>query len=128
MVLWSTERASTRTDCGVARRRLDNPFLSLGLRKNTNEGDWFLAKKLDHIGVYIDKEEMKVHVIESKIVRIRRMVKEILLLAHGHQRLLALGLITSVCIPYAGIASSNILHNFLLLRSETRRTEGKDGI
>lgn len=52
---------------------------------------------IEHLGVYIDRKAMGVYVIDSKVERMKRLAKEVLVVAQRNARLVPLSLLRMFC-------------------------------
>ena len=108
-------RSATEMDCAGARKRLKRLFDMLGLRRHPEKGVWEGSRRLEHLGVWSNKECMRVYVADRKVKRVRKFASRILLLAQLNKRLVSVELVRRFC----GICVSLLL-GYPLARFYTR--------
>jgi hypothetical protein len=69
----------------------------LGLTWHPDKGCWEGAQVLEHLDVLIDTRRMRVFVTEQKVLRMRKMAKELLLCAQRNSRLMSLEKVRHFC-------------------------------
>ena len=87
-------------------------FGRLGLAQNETKGCWEGTPVLGHLDCIIDTEKMRVFAHEKKVLRLRRLAKEMLLGAQLHRRLVSLCRLRHVC---------GVIHSEPLLRHDPLR-------
>lgn len=90
-------RVTTEKDGGEARSRLERLFQRLGLRRHATRGCWAGSRQVDHLGVHIDTEAMKVYLSEAKRRKMLRLSKEFLILVQRNWRLVSLEKLRHFC-------------------------------
>lgn len=65
--------------------------------RHPDKGCWGGSRKLDHLGVHLNTEGMKVYIAEKKVEKVRALSKKILLLAQRNRRLVSLDLLRHFC-------------------------------
>jgi hypothetical protein len=83
-------RPAIGRDCRGARIQLESLFGELGLTRHPGKGFLEGTQVLEHLGVLIDTRQMRVFVTEQKVVRMRKMAKELLLCAQRNRRLVSM--------------------------------------
>lgn len=81
-------RLATEKDPSRARAVVRDVFNRLGLVHKVGKGCWEGSRAIDHLGMHIDTEVMRVFVADFKVWRIRQLSENILLLAQRNRCLI----------------------------------------
>lgn len=90
-------RPATEEDAAKARAVVSDLFNRLGLVRKVGKGCWEGSRTIDHLGMHIDTEAMRVFVANRKVLRVRQLSKQILLLAQRNRRLINRDLLEHFC-------------------------------
>jgi hypothetical protein len=77
-------------DCHRARLKLHVLFQKFGITRHPEEGCWRGSRVLEHPGVLLDMERIRVFVKERKVLAIGRLARDLLLGAQRNRRLVSL--------------------------------------
>lgn len=84
-------------ECKEARRVWDELLVSLCILRNTERGNWEMGKKIEHLEVSVDMEEMKVYVTDRKFGQVRKLAVTLVGVAQRNRRLVSMGLSHRFC-------------------------------
>lgn len=63
-------------DCRRAGRRISELFGRVGKGRHQDKGCWEGTRQLDYLGMYLDRDAMKVYVLEAKVRKVQGAVEE----------------------------------------------------
>lgn len=124
---------SGEEDCKRAGRRLGSLLKRLGIVRHPEKGRWDGARQLDHLGVHVDTEAMRVFVTEAKVTRVRRLASKLILMAQRNRRLVPLELVRHFCgvcvsltlaLPLARFYTRSLYFDMSLADKEYESTRG----
>lgn len=90
-------RVAMEYDCATARSHLTLLFKRLGLLRQKHKGCWAGATVLEHLGMVVDTELMKVFATEDKMSHARSISKNLLGISSQNARLVLFGTFQSFC-------------------------------
>lgn len=90
-------RPATEQDCRRARERLTKLFASLGITRHPTKGCWKGGRQIDHLGMHVDTETMRVYVSDSKVKKVQSLASKIILRAQRNRRLVPAELLRHFC-------------------------------
>lgn len=127
--------AATTEDCTAAGIYLDGLFARIGIVRHPDKGCWAGTRHLEHLGMLIDTEKMRVFVTDKKIERVRALAKKILVLAQRNRRLVSLDLLRHFCgvcvslslaLPLARFYTRSIYFDMSLAEKKTAENQRED--
>lgn len=90
-------RPATERDVSNAQRNIARLMRRLGITRKVGKGCWDGSRQIDHLGVHIDSDEMKVYVADNKVSRVRALARKLIRQAHRNRRMLPADTIRRFC-------------------------------
>lgn len=90
-------RVAQESDVTDARIRVTRLIKRLGITRKVGKGCWEGSRKIDHLGVHIDSEKMRVYVSDAKVSRVQDTARKLLRQAHRNRRILPADTIRRSC-------------------------------
>lgn len=121
---------ATFVDCKKAGEYLEALFGRLGVVRATEKGCWEGTKKLEHLGMLVDTEAMRVYITDGKLEKVRGLAKKLLLSAQRNARLVPLELLRHFCgvcvslslaVPLARFYTRSLYFDMTLVEKQERR-------
>lgn len=79
-------RAATEENYREAGKVLERLFGELGFVRHQEKGVWGGSKRIEHLGVLINTEEMRVYVTDRNLAWVRELARRIIALAQRNRR------------------------------------------
>lgn len=90
-------RASNERDVSAAHTRISRLMYRFGITQNVRKRCWEGSRQLDHLGVHIDSNKMRVYSADSKATRVQEMARKIIRQAQLNRRIIPTNTIRRFC-------------------------------
>lgn len=85
------------TDCAMEKRKLGILMGRLGIVKHEEKGEWEGSRQVDHLGLRIDTDAMRVYVTARKVRHVKSLARKIIIIDQRNRRLVPLKLLRHFC-------------------------------